>query len=138
MSTIQDVVRLSGVSVATVPRVLNDSPNVLPATREKVLAAIPAEQAEVIKESFYNGRTLSEIADSKSQTVENVRRKQVDGLRAIRRGKYIHELERFVDLETNFYRPSSVNRFNASHASVVEELVLFRERKRGEYYRSIC
>ena len=40
MATIQDVVRASGVSVATVSRVLNDSPNVLPATREKVLAAI--------------------------------------------------------------------------------------------------
>ena len=40
MATIQDVVRISGVSVATVSRVMNDSPNVLPATREKVLAAI--------------------------------------------------------------------------------------------------
>ena len=40
MATIQDVVKLSGVSVATVSRVLHDSPNVLPATREKVLAAI--------------------------------------------------------------------------------------------------
>ena len=40
MATIQDVVQLSGVSVATVSRVLHNSPNVLPATREKVLAAI--------------------------------------------------------------------------------------------------
>ena len=40
MATIQDVVRLSGVSVATVSRVMHNSPNVLPATREKVLAAI--------------------------------------------------------------------------------------------------
>lgn len=40
MATIQDVVKLSGVSVATVSRVIHNSPNVLPATREKVLAAI--------------------------------------------------------------------------------------------------
>ena len=40
MATIQDVVKLSGVSVATVSRVIHNSPNVLPATREKVLEAI--------------------------------------------------------------------------------------------------
>ena len=40
MATIQDVVELSGVSVATVSRVIHNSPNVRPATREKVLAAI--------------------------------------------------------------------------------------------------
>ncbi|MCR4606427.1 MAG: sigma-70 family RNA polymerase sigma factor [Oscillospiraceae bacterium] len=51
---------------------------------EKVLAAIPAEQAEVIKESFYNGRTLTEIAAAKAQTVENIRRKKENGLRELR------------------------------------------------------
>lgn len=38
--TIKDVARRAGVGIATVSRVLNDAPNVLPATRERVLHAI--------------------------------------------------------------------------------------------------
>lgn len=38
--TIKDVARRSGVGIATVSRVLNGSPSVRPATRERVLAAI--------------------------------------------------------------------------------------------------
>lgn len=40
MSTIQDVAREANVSIATVSRVLQNSPNVLPATRERVERAI--------------------------------------------------------------------------------------------------
>ncbi len=40
MATIQDVAREAGVSTATVSRILNNSPKVLPETREKVMAVI--------------------------------------------------------------------------------------------------
>lgn len=40
MATIKDVVEMAGVSIATVSRVINNSPSVLPETREKVLHAI--------------------------------------------------------------------------------------------------
>lgn len=40
MTTIQDVAKAAGVSAMTVSNVINDHPNVRPATREKVLAAM--------------------------------------------------------------------------------------------------
>jgi LacI family transcriptional regulator, repressor for deo operon, udp, cdd, tsx, nupC, and nupG len=50
MSNIQDVAKLAGVSVATVSRVLNNSPQVTPETRESVL--------EVIKKLNYQPNLL--------------------------------------------------------------------------------
>src|SRR5258708_20089226 len=40
--TIQDVARCANVAVGTVSRVINDSPGVKPATRQRVLAAVEA------------------------------------------------------------------------------------------------
>ncbi|MEW5721342.1 MAG: LacI family DNA-binding transcriptional regulator, partial [Chloroflexota bacterium] len=42
LSTSQDVAKRAGVSIATVSRVLNDSPHVRPAVKQKVLRAIKA------------------------------------------------------------------------------------------------
>ena len=39
-ATIDDVAALAGVSMKTVSRVMNNEPNVRPATREKVTAAV--------------------------------------------------------------------------------------------------
>lgn len=95
---------------------------------EKILSSIPADEAEVIKAVYYENKTLAEIADSQSQTRENVRQRKDRGLRNIRKSKYIRELERFIDLETNFYKKVSVDSFNATHTSAVEAIVLERER----------
>lgn len=97
---------------------------------EKVLYTIP--EADVIRSIYYEDKTLAEIAESRSQTCENIRRLKSSGLRNIRRSKYIHELERFVDLETNFYRKMPVEVFNATHTSAVEAIVLERDRRLKE------
>lgn len=52
MATIQDVAKAAGVSTATVSRILNKSPNVMPQTREKVIA--------VIREMNYNPNRLAQ------------------------------------------------------------------------------
>ena len=39
MATISDVAKLSGISVSTVSRVINDNPHVSPEKRQKVLEA---------------------------------------------------------------------------------------------------
>ena len=39
--TIKDIARLSGCSVSTISRVINDRPDVRPETKEKVLQMMP-------------------------------------------------------------------------------------------------
>jgi LacI family transcriptional regulator len=46
-STIRDIARLAGVSVATVSRVLNDRPDVSPATRRKVLEVVERQRFQI-------------------------------------------------------------------------------------------
>ena len=62
MATIQDVVDKAGVSIATVSRVINNSPKVLPETREKVLA--------VIRELDYHPNKLAQ--QFRSQQTKNI------------------------------------------------------------------
>ena len=62
MATIQDVVEKAGVSIATVSRVINNSPRVLPETREKVMA--------VIKELDYHPNKLAQ--QFRSQQTKNI------------------------------------------------------------------
>ncbi len=59
-STIRDVARAAGVSIATVSRVVNGRPDVAPATREAVLRAIREERFTTNRSarSLSGGRTL--------------------------------------------------------------------------------
>ena len=61
MSTITDVARQAGVSPVTVSRVINNVPNVNPATREKVEQAIKAlgYVPNVVARSLRSKRTRS-------------------------------------------------------------------------------
>jgi LacI family transcriptional regulator len=61
-STIYDVARDAGVGISTVSRVLNDSPNVNPETRERVLASIQ-------KLNFYPNANARGLTSSKISTV---------------------------------------------------------------------
>ena len=54
---IYDIAQRSGVSIATVSRVMNGSPNVSAATREKVMAVI--EQEDYIPNAFARGLNLN-------------------------------------------------------------------------------
>ncbi len=68
-ATMRDVARASAVSVMTVSRVVNNSPNVDPATRERVLAAIaalgfrPNEAASSLRRSGAATTTIGLVVD---------------------------------------------------------------------------
>lgn len=87
---------------------------------EKALAAIPADQAEVLRSIYFDGRTLTEIAAERSQTCENIRRKKENGLRTLRSHKCKKELEKFIDQRTDFYSGSSAEKIAIHRENVAQ------------------
>ena len=58
-STIRDIAKLAGVSTATISRVLNNKPDVDPATRERVLRIVEEQQfvPSITASGLPNGRS---------------------------------------------------------------------------------
>lgn len=108
-------------------RVFNDE---LHAALEAALEGIPAREASVIRSVYYTDKSLTETAAELGVSHQRAQQLRNSGLHRLRYGPARSKLEQFVDDRTDFYRPSSVERFQRTHSSVVEEIVLYREKIR--------
>lgn len=105
---------------------------------EAALQVIPTKEAECLRAEYFEGRTQSEIAARMNVSQERARQLRNGGLRHIRTSSAGAKLERWLDSESPFYKQVGVDRFNRTHTSAVEEVMLWRERRRKELGKSYC
>lgn len=105
---------------------------------ETALDMIPTAEADCIRAEYFEGRSQAEIAARMGVSQERARQLRNGGFRHIRYGSAGPRLERWLDQDTPFYRRVGVERFNNTHTSAVEEVMLWRERRRKELGKSYC
>lgn len=105
---------------------------------EAALNAIPPKEAYALRAEYWRGLKQAETAMEMNCSSQYIARLRNDGLRHIRTGPAKAQLERFLDSETPFFKSVSAERFNRTHTSAVEELVLWRDRRRREIGKSLC
>lgn len=105
---------------------------------EAALQVIPTAEADCIRAEYFEGRSQAEIAARMNVSQERARQLRNGGLRHIRTSSAGARLERWLDEETPFYKQVGVDRFNRTHTSAVEAVMLWREKRRRELGKSYC
>lgn len=85
-----------------------------------------AQQGQVIREYYREGKTLSQIARESNISVQQIKQYKEAGLRKLRMSKALNEIrEKFEIVEAAVYR-SGFNGFKAHGDSIVEHIALRR------------
>lgn len=91
------------------------------------------QQDKVIRLYFRDGKTLSEIAAETGVSLERVRQIKADGLRRLRRGKALRELEQKCEIaEADIFR-GGFSRFKYTGLSSVEKIILRLDELEEQY-----
>lgn len=89
-------------------------------TLDAALNELSEEQRNTLTARYYAGKTVSETAAATDSTTTEIRKREHDGLKKLRKEAFKNGLEHFIDQRTNFYL-------------AVEKTVIYREdiRERG-------
>lgn len=92
-----------------------------------------AQQGQVIREYYREGKTLSQIARESNISVQQIKQHKEAGLRQLRMSKALKEIgEKFEIVEASAYR-SGFNRFKEHGDSIVEHIALRRTELEQRY-----
>ena len=100
---------------------------------ETALRMLSADQGDLIRRRYYDGCTLNDLASERGVSSETIRQREEIALQKLKRLSKKSGLEKFVDRQTQFYKTVSVEQFNTTHSSAVEELLFRRENLRKQY-----
>lgn len=104
---------------------------------EKCIAKLPEAQAKVIRNRYYLDRSLEEIASEMNRSKEAIRQSETVALKSMYDCRVETGLIEFLDTHTNFYEKKSLSSFKNSGESIVETLVIKREKMAQNYLRRI-
>ena len=91
-----------------------------------IVEELPAEQSEVIKEIYLQGKTMQRISKEKHVPVHVVRKRSNEAYRTMRRDKYRHKLEPFAAewIYSSGMRGTGAGTFKRSGISATERTAL--------------
>ena len=92
----------------------------LHAALEAALNRLPRKAAEVIREHYFNGRSLQELGPQAP-------RLKIAAMRRLRNPVIIADLKGFIEERTPYYKRVGISSFISTHTSTVENAVLARE-----------
>ena len=95
---------------------------------EAALEAIPEECSTVLRQRYYEGRTLSDLAEVQCVSMEMVRKRERDALRRLRSPKTACRLRPFYDFD--FYCGTGLGAFRHTGMSIQERYLLIEEERR--------
>ncbi len=95
---------------------------------EEALEAIPEECSAVLRQRYYEGRTLADMAEEQGHSIEMIRKKERDALRKLRKPKTACHLRPFYDFD--FYCGTGMGAFRHTGMSIQERYLLIEEERR--------
>ena len=128
--TIGDRIKADDCFRSTIEEIYNDE---LRAALDKALSEIPARQAEVLRKTDYEGKTLKKCGAEIGVSCQRVRCIRRDALASMRAN---NGLRAFLDDEIDYYLHVGEKRFNTTHQSSTE-LLAFRRMDLEEKYKEL-
>lgn len=96
---------------------------------ERAMAEIPANRAEILRQRYFEGKTLAEVGESKGTTTEYIRQMENCAIRDMRKPQSKRYLNEFAD--HNYFRGTGLGTFRHTGMSS-EELYVIRKEERQE------
>lgn len=98
---------------------------------ENALTRIPEQYSKIIRLRYYEDKTLSEIAEMSGISLEQIRKRELCGLRELRKPRYACHLRPFY--EADFYcgtGGSGLQNFRNSGMSIQERYIMAEEHRK--------
>lgn len=105
----------------------------LHAALETALDALPDGQGDLLRERYFNARTLRDLAAERRVSIETIRQRERAALQELRRPRRSRNLRAFLDLEerTPYYLHVGMRTFQQTGESSVDRIVAIRDGLRG-------
>lgn len=95
---------------------------------ESVLGELPEEQRTILKCRYYTGKTLTATGEQLGIPAEEVRKKEGQGLKALRHYKLAKKIRPFYDFDC--YAGTGLGAFRNSGMSIQERYLIMQERRK--------
>lgn len=94
---------------------------------EKALNKLNPEDAEIVRQRFFENKTLKDIATANGVSISRIREREARGLRGLRKTSTKKALEAFIEVRTPYYMACRRGE------SPIEKIVLRREQLRNMF-----